>query len=80
MEQEITEAVHALKEAIDNVRYQADKSILATVLAKAEAISNELDQYDERARRNSSLHERKPKRSMKIHRQHRKKSITLARP
>ena len=47
MEQEITEAVHALKEAIDNVRYQADKSILATVLAKAEAISNELDLYVE---------------------------------
>ena len=47
MEQEITEAVNALKEAIDNVRHQADKSILATVLAKAEAISNELDLYVE---------------------------------
>ena len=42
---EITEAVENLKEAIDNVRHQADKSTLATVIAKAESI--DLSEYIE---------------------------------
>ena len=45
MEPEITEAVENLKEAIDNVRHQADKSTLATVIAKAESI--DLSEYIE---------------------------------
>ena len=45
MEPEITEAVENLKEAIDNVRHQADKSTLTTVIAKAESI--DLSEYIE---------------------------------
>ena len=45
MEPEITEAVENLKKAIDNVRHQADKSTLATVIAKAESI--DLSEYIE---------------------------------